>query len=71
MSKNIYYVRFVTKSQAHRVRDRQSLHRPEHNKEKIKEYNKKRVLCTCGLEISLGNKSGHKKSIKHLLILNL
>ena len=32
----------------------------EHNKEKIKEYNKKRVLCSCGLEISLGNKSGHK-----------
>ena len=53
--KNNYYVRFVTKSQAHRVRplrgshgepvrDRQSLHRPECNKEKIKEYNKKRVL---------------------------
>ena len=43
----------------------------ENNKEKIKEYNKKRVLCTCGLEISKGNKSGHKKSIKHLSILNL
>ena len=41
------------------------------NKERIKEYNKKRVICSCGLEISQGNKTGHKKSTKHLLLLNL
>ncbi len=43
----------------------------ELNKERIKEYNKKKVICSCGLEISQGNKTGHKKSTKHLLLLNL
>ena len=56
----------------------------ELNKERKKEYNKKRVICSCGIEISQGaaevklqttgrarNKTGHKKSTKHLLLLNL
>ena len=43
----------------------------ELNKERIKEYKKKKVICSCGLEISQGNKTGHKKSTKHLLLLNL
>ena len=42
----------------------------EKNKEKICERRNKRIMCECGIEYTLGNKLRHKKSKRHLTLLN-
>ena len=42
----------------------------ENNKDKIKENNLKKCMCECGSTFTHGNKSQHKKTIKHQKYLN-
>jgi len=42
----------------------------EENKEKIKEYHNKQIICECGCLVLLHHKARHKKSLKHIKIVN-
>ena len=42
----------------------------ENNKEKLCEKSKRKVMCDCGCEVNIGNLSTHKKTKKHIDLMN-